>query len=406
MAVKQNTFWQGFFTLFTILSFFSGATAKEKTPGTSDTPPQTTFVLPRMVGASNSPLTTKKHLLFSKINLAGFDFGAQTNGQYTSNTNPAMPPPDSQIPHFLAQNVNFFRVPVAWEFLQPEMNGKLNDANLKTYQTFIEKITTGGAYVAIDLHSFARYKGQIVGESSSTPASALVSLWSQLGAVFKDNPLVMFGLSNEPHDLDITKWATTVQAVVTKLRTDKIENILLIPGTDYTSLKAFPEWYKAMKVVKNPDGSFEKLIFEAHRYLDPDNSGKSAECSESHADEVLKAAELLKADNRQILLGETGGGNTASCMKLLPELAKAVTEAYPVFGGFALWAAGAFDDKYELVTTVKDASSPTGWKDLGNWKSIVQFIPPKGSEKATKSTKSTSGKPKTKKKSACRRQLL
>ncbi|KNF05731.1 hypothetical protein PSTG_01131 [Puccinia striiformis f. sp. tritici PST-78] len=93
-------------------------------------------------------------------------------------------------------------------------------------------------------------------------------------------------------------------------------------------------------------------------------------------------------------------------MKLLPELAKAVTEAYPVFGGFALWAAGAFDDKYELVTTVKDASSPTGWKDLGNWKSIVQFIPPKGSEKATKSTKSTSGKPKTKKKSACRRQLL
>ncbi|KAH9443175.1 hypothetical protein MJO28_014501 [Puccinia striiformis f. sp. tritici] len=317
-----------------------------------------------------------------------------------------MPPPDSQIPHFLAQNVNFFRVPVAWEFLQPEMNGKLNDANLKTYQTFIEKITTGGAYVAIDLHSFARYKGQIVGESSSTPASALVSLWSQLGAVFKDNPLVMFGLSNEPHDLDITKWATTVQAVVTKLRTDKIENILLIPGTDYTSLKAFPEWYKAMKVVKNPDGSFEKLIFEAHRYLDPDNSGKSAECSESHADEVLKAAELLKADNRQILLGETGGGNTASCMKLLPELAKAVTEAYPVFGGFALWAAGAFDDKYELVTTVKDASSPTGWKDLGNWKSIVQFIPPKGSEKATKSTKSTSGKPKTKKKSACRRQLL
>ncbi|KAI9621119.1 hypothetical protein H4Q26_013317 [Puccinia striiformis f. sp. tritici PST-130] len=355
MAVKQNAFWQCFFTLFTILSSFSGATAEDNTPGTLGTPPQTKFVLPRM------------------INLRGFDYGAQTNGQYTPNANLAMPPPDSQVPHFLAQNVNFFRVPVAWEYLQPEMNGKLNEVNLKTYRTFIEK--------------FARYKGQIVGESSFTPASALVSLWSQLGGVFKDNPLVMFGLSKEPHDLDITKWAITVQAVVTKLRTDKIENILLIPGADYTPIKTFPEWYNAMKVVKNPDGSFEKLIFEAHRYLDSDNSGKSPECS--GADEVSKAVEPLKPGGRQIPLAETGGGNTASCMKLLPELAQAVTEAYPVFGGFALWAVGSLDEKSELVTTVRAASSPTGWKDLGNWISIAQFTPPKGSEKAGKSTKST-----------------
>ncbi|KAH9450269.1 hypothetical protein Pst134EA_026975 [Puccinia striiformis f. sp. tritici] len=300
-----------------------------------------------------------------------------------------MPPPDSQVPHFLAQNVNFFRVPVAWEYLQPEMNGKLNEVNLKTYRTFIEKVTTGGAYAAIDLHSasFPSSWWQIVGESSFTPASALVSLWSQLGGVFKDNPLVMFGLSKEPHDLDITKWAITVQAVVTKLRTDKIENILLIPGADYTPIKTFPEWYNAMKVVKNPDGSFEKLIFEAHRYLDSDNSGKSPECS--GADEVSKAVEPLKPGGRQIPLAETGGGNTASCMKLLPELAQAVTEAYPVFGGFALWAVGSLDEKSELVTTVRAASSPTGWKDLGNWISIAQFTPPKGSEKAGKSTKST-----------------
>ncbi|KAI7938921.1 hypothetical protein MJO28_014500 [Puccinia striiformis f. sp. tritici] len=278
-----------------------------------------------------------------------------------------MPPPDSQVPHFLAQNVNFFRVPVAWEYLQPEMNGKLNEVNLKTYRTFIEKVTTGGAYAAIDLHS------------ASFPSSCL---WSQLGGVFKDNPLVMFGLSKEPHDLgktslvssnsppcadnrvstpcdskDITKWAITVQAVVTKLRTDKIENILLIPGADYTPIKTFPEWYNAMKVVKNPDGSFEKLIFEAHRYLDSDNSGKSPECS--GADEVSKAVEPLKPGGRQIPLAETGGGNTASCMKLLPELAQAVTEAYPVFGGFALWAVGSLDEKSELVTTVRAASSVT-----------------------------------------------
>ncbi|KAA1073551.1 hypothetical protein PGT21_015224 [Puccinia graminis f. sp. tritici] len=391
MAVKQTPFWQGLFTLFSILSFFSGAFADETAPGPKPgTADSSKSAIPRLVGVS-------------LINLPGFEFGAQTDGQYTAGTNPAMPPPESQIAHFLSQNVNFFRVPVAWEFLQPEMNGKLNEVNLKAYQTFIEKITTHGAYVAIDLHAFARYKGQIVGESPSTPASALVSLWTQLGAVFKDNPLVMFGISNEPHDLVITTWATTVQKVVTALREKKIENILLIPGTDYTAMKSFPEWYKAMKVVKNPDGSFDGLVMEVHRYLDTDNSGKSRDCTASHADEVAKAVELLKADGRQVILGETGGGSTDTCMKFLPELAAAVTDAYPVFLGFAMWAAGSFDANYELVTTVKDESSPTGWKDQGNWNSIKKFIPAKGSEKAAKSPNS---KPKTKKKAACKRRAM
>ncbi|KAA1126867.1 hypothetical protein PGTUg99_029168 [Puccinia graminis f. sp. tritici] len=68
-----------------------------------------------------------------------------------------------------------------------------------------------------------------------------------------------------------------------------------------------------------------------------------------------------------------------------------------------MWAAGSFDANYELVTTVKDESSPTGWKDQGNWNSIKKFIPAKGSEK---SAKSPSSKPKTKKKAACKRRAM
>ncbi|WAQ93219.1 hypothetical protein PtA15_18A277 [Puccinia triticina] len=358
----------------------------------------------QLVSAEPSIMATKQStFLRGFINLPGFEFGAQADGSYLSSTNPPQPPPESQINHFLGQNVNFFRVPVAWEYLQPEMNGKLNEANLKTYKTFIEKITSRKAYVAIDLHTFARYKGQIVGESPSTPAEALVSIWTLLGQVFKDNQLVIFGISNEPHDLDITKWATTVQAVVSGLRGKNIKNVILIPGTDYTSMKTFPQWYKAMKVVKNPDGSFDGLLFEVHRYLDGDNSGTSPECVASHTDEVAAAVELLKADKRQVILGETGGGSTESCKKFLPELAKAVVEAYPVFGGFALWAAGSFKADYGLVTTAKDDSSPTKWKDMGNWLSITQFIP-KGSEDVSKSE--DQGKRDTcKNKEDCRHQI-
>ncbi|PLW09146.1 hypothetical protein PCANC_23960 [Puccinia coronata f. sp. avenae] len=324
----------------------------------------------------------------SRINLAGFDFGAQNDGTYTaSNGNPAYPPPESQIDHFLSQNVNFFRIPVAWEYLQSEVNGALNEKNLATYKKYIDQITEKKAYVAIDLHAYARFKGQIVGESPTMPATALANFWSQMGAVFKNNTYVMLGLVNEPHDLDIHKWAKTVNTTVEKLRKKDINNVLLIPGTEYTAMKAFPEWYPAMKDVKNPDGSLDGLVFEVHRYLDSDNSGKDTKCVASHADEVQKLVEILKDDGRQVLLGEIGGGNTESCVKFLPELAEAVKNAYPTFAGLAMWAAGSFDASYELVTTVKNATSPTGWTDQPNWLSIKPFIPAKGSDKGTENTK-------------------
>ncbi|KNZ61587.1 hypothetical protein VP01_1381g1 [Puccinia sorghi] len=422
MTLKQNTFWQGIFALVALALLSSGAHAEESSVAPAGIQP-TDPVLERLVGIINPSVLP----LCCYINLPGFEFGVQTDGTYKSDTNPAYPPPDSQISHFIKQGVNFFRVPVGWEYLQAEMNGPLNQTSLKAYQTFVEKITTNGANVAIDLHSFARYKGQIVGESASTPSDVLVDVWLKLGEVFKDNPLVMFGLSNEPHDLNLTKWAATVQKVVTALRTKKIDNILLIPGDDYTSLKAFPKWFPVMKTVLNPDKSHKGLVFEVHRYLDSDNSGTSKECVASRADEVKAAVELLRADGRQVILGETGGGSTDSCKKLLPELIAAVTDAYPVFAGYAIWAAGSFDQvihhcitNYGLVTTVKDAASvcfilyqlyptyPTGWKDQGNWMSLQSFVAARRSAKTTATKASTQNVQSTnsgKKITACRRRV-
>ncbi|KAA1073544.1 hypothetical protein PGT21_015029 [Puccinia graminis f. sp. tritici] len=347
MAFNQYTFWQGLFMLLSAMSAISTTAPKsDSNPGMNEN-----TVLPRLAGVSQK-------ISFSQ-NTRGWDFGAQTSGQYTPGST-GVAPPKTQITHFLKQNANLLRVPVAWEFLQPERNTKLNATNVKVYREYIEEITSQGAYAIIDLHAYARYKSEIVGESPNMPASVLVNLWLQLGGLFKDNKKVLLGLSNEPHDQDIDKWAVTVQKVVTALRKDGIDNILLLSGTDYSSLKAFPEWYKSMKTVKNPDGSFEGLWFEVHRYLDTDNSGKSTECVASHADEVVNVAKMLKADGRQVLLGETGGGSTESCMTYLPELVQAVVEAYPVFSGFAIWSAGAFGATYELVVTVQDDASVSG----------------------------------------------
>jgi aryl-phospho-beta-D-glucosidase BglC (GH1 family) len=41
---------------------------------------------------------------------------------------------------------------------------------------------------------------------------------TQLATKYKSQSKVIFGVMNEPHDLDVPTWATTVQAAVTAIR--------------------------------------------------------------------------------------------------------------------------------------------------------------------------------------------
>jgi endoglucanase len=51
---------------------------------------------------------------------------------------------------------------------------------------------------------------------------------------------VIFGIMNEPHDINITMWAATVQAVVTAIRTaGATTQMILLPGNDFTSAQTF-----------------------------------------------------------------------------------------------------------------------------------------------------------------------
>lgn len=57
----------------------------------------------------------------------------------------------------------------------------------------------------------------MIGQGGPTDEQ-FVSLWTQLAAKYKGSERVVFGLMNEPHDVDIARWAVTVQALVTAIR--------------------------------------------------------------------------------------------------------------------------------------------------------------------------------------------
>jgi len=174
-----------------------------------------------------------------------------------------------------------------------------------------------GAYCAIDIHNFARFNGLIINQSSGGPTDAqFANLWSQLATKYASNTKIIFGLMNEPHDLDIPTWATSVQAAVTAIRNAGASSqMILLPGTNFASAGQFVSSGSgaALIGVTNPDGSNAGLILDVHKYLDVDNSGEHAECTTDNiADAFALVADFLRQNGRQAMVSETGAGSTAS----------------------------------------------------------------------------------------------
>ncbi|KAF2256945.1 glycoside hydrolase family 5 protein [Trematosphaeria pertusa] len=338
-----------------------------------------------VASAPTQPRATK--VQYAGVNIAGFDFGCTTDGRCSlTGTNK---PYDivsganalGQMNHFVKDDtLNAFRLPVGWQFLvNNNLGGNLDSNNAGQYDRLMQGCLSSGASLCIiDIHNYARWNGQIVGQGGPTD-DQLASVWKQLATKYGSNSKVAFGVMNEPHDIpDIKKWADTVQAVVTAIRgAGASSNIILLPGQGYTSAETFVSSgsAEALNAVKNPDGSTANLIMDVHKYLDSDNSGTHTECVKNNVDNAFKPlADWLRTNKRQAMLTETGGGNTQSCQQYMCQQLQYLNQNSDVYLGYTGWAAGGFATTYELNETPQQQGS--GWQDtslvtsciVGAWK--------------------------------------
>jgi endoglucanase len=259
--------------------------------------------------------------------------------------------------HFVKDDgLNTFRLPVGWQYLVDNtLGGTLNAANWANYDALVQGcLSSGAALCIIDIHNYARWNGAVVGQGGPTNAQ-FTNLWTQIATKYASNTKIAFGLMNEPHDVDITQWAATVQAAVTGIRAIATDNIILLPGNQYTSAAAFISDGSAAALldVKNPDGTTTNLVFDVHAYLDYNNSGTNAACTTDNVDSAFSPlATWLRTNGRQAFLSETGGGSSdSSCLVDLCTQIKYLNSNSDVYLGFTGWAAGMFDTSYVLSMT-------------------------------------------------------
>lgn len=277
------------------------------------------------------------------MNIAGFDFGADIQGKH--NISQAFGPVAAlgkgnsdgvgQMQHFVSQDgLNMFRLPTTWQFMinsnnlngtavtnispgaLATSNGQLSQTNTAQYNQLVRACLATGSYCIIDIHNYARFEGQVIGQGGPTNAQ-FANLWSQIATMYRNESKVIFGIMNEPHDIpNLSMWADSVQAAVTAIRmAGATTQMILLPGTDFTHAQTFISNGSAgnLSRVHNLDGSNMSLIFDVHQYLDSDDSGTHLECVTDRVnDTFMPLSKFLVANGRQAMLTETGGGNTTS----------------------------------------------------------------------------------------------
>lgn len=258
---------------------------------------------------------------------------------------------------------NIFRLPIAWQYLVPSPGAPLNLTAFSHYNQLIETCLATGAHCLLSLHNFARWNGAIIGQSgpSGPSDSDFSSLWTQLITALlplhtSSFPRLAFELMNEPHDLSLPAWTTTLATAVTAIRrtTNTTANLILLPGTGFASAGDFlPSGSgDALLGILNPDGTSTNLVFALHKYLDADNSGTTPQCSANNTSAFSEVAAFLRRVGRQAMISETGAapGNPECFVRFCEQ--NAFINANPdVFLGLLSWGAGSFKTDYLLSQT-------------------------------------------------------
>ncbi|KAG2082325.1 glycoside hydrolase family 5 protein [Suillus cothurnatus] len=311
-------------------------------------------------------------LQFAGVNIAGFDFGCGTDG--TCIISETVPPVYQlsgvdglgQMQHFYNDDgYNVFRLPVGWQYLTyNQSTSVLNETQFSNYNMLVSDCLSTGAHCEIDIHNYARYDGEIIGQGGPSN-EVFAALWYNIASYWKNETKVIFGVMNEPHDIpNITTWAESVQVFTAIREAGATTQMILLPGNNYTSAETFVSSgsAEALGMVTNPDGTFTNLIMDVHKYLDYDNSGTHAPCVTNNIeDSWYPLTTWLRANGRQALNTETGGGDVDSCVGYISQQIAYQAAQSDVILGYLGWSAGSFATDYVLSEV--PVYNGTGWND-------------------------------------------
>lgn len=251
---------------------------------------------------------------------------------------------NQDVDYLIGKGMNTFRLLFSWEAMQPTPRAVLPGALKGNFRVFYDRfkalvdyITSKGCTVILDIHggddpTFAAYYGVKVGQAYTSPGGAahqvgdlLVDLWSQLANIFRANPKVMFGITNEPFNVPTMTWFSTAQAIINAIRAAGATQMILMPGNYYSGASSWlytgsvfdtgnPKrsnaygWLNANGVGRPLKDPANNLAVQVHMYLDKDAAGgvPQIESATIGAERLKVVTDWCRTNNLKVMLCEVG----------------------------------------------------------------------------------------------------
>lgn len=298
----------------------------------------------------------KKFPTLTGVNIAGAEWEWSssitpkqgTNYEFISN---------QDADYIVSKGFNFTRFLYAWELMQPSLNGALSTSGYAgVFKTRVDYMTSKGLYVLVEPHgasspNFVRYKGNLVG-TTAVPNNAFADLWSKMATMFKDNPRVIFGLSNEPNNIGTAQWFTAAQAAITAIRATGATNFIMVNGNGWSQPASWNDtWYDTSSGTKVSNATgwsslndpLKNTIVSVHTYFDADGGGfGSGIVSKDIIVQRLKpVVDWARSKGLKVHLSEFGAGLTETgAQEAVSTTCNYITANSDVLIGWSWWTYG------------------------------------------------------------------
>lgn len=304
----------------------------------------------------------------------GYDFADNSHGPIAGHDYPVHS--TKLIDYFKSKGITILRFLFSWERMTDSLYGPVPKPwgvgagyveYFNNYKRIVDYATSHGITVIMEPWQAsvngdtggATWRGQLLG--SVVDLYAFADFWGKMATIFKDNPLVHYGLVNEPNNMSTMTWFTVAQKCIDYIRNAGAKTPIYVPGNGWTGAstwKTSSAWYDSATPQRdnaygwlNANGlgsplwdPLHNLVAEVHCYADPNAGGGTTDIASPTVigDRLKDAVTEARAHGYKVFVGELGFYAGATQARTLWTNTLAYVNANPdVIVGYTWWAAGS-----------------------------------------------------------------
>ena len=305
-------------------------------------------------------------------------------------------PPQAAVDYFVAKGASVIRIPYSMERLIPVPSGGV----YATYANYLDSIVNyalgKGLYVILDPHNYMRFcigatipdddyisggTTVIIGQDPAYTNQNFADFHTVVATRYPHKRII-YGLNNEPHDLDDAKLLASHNAAIAAIRAAGRTNLILVNGNDYGTA-AWGAGKPNRTYMPQIVDSGNNWAVDQHHYLDASAAGITTTIDPNYMDGLTSYTTFARSAGLRTFLGEIGGGVQADNLKGLSDVLAHIAANGDVYLGFTAWTAIKYQDTgpgsifnllpTELTTIGPSAALPSSVTDRAQTKVIAPF---------------------------------